>query len=113
MSVVTYEKDAPFWYDQFDEPEDAPEQVEPTIDTPAHNLERADLTERYTDGLRGPNDFVVSGPLPKGWGPGRFMRSYLAAVRWARAKYGKERVLFIRQSVGRWCFLIKEAKNVA
>lgn len=59
---------------------------------------------------RGPNDFVVSGPMGAGRGPGRHFESERNAYIWATSKYGRQRVVRIPQeSEFRWALLIKAA----
>lgn len=61
----------------------------------------------YSD--RGPKDFVLSGPITGGWGPGRWFKTRGDAFSHATAKYGPARVRLTKQSTGRWSFLIKGA----
>lgn len=62
----------------------------------------------YSD--RADTDFVVSGPLQSGWGPGRWFPSRALAQAWALEKYGPANVKLVKQSLGRWSFLVR--KNV-
>jgi hypothetical protein len=61
----------------------------------------------YSD--RHPTDWVISGPLADGKGPGRYFRSFRAAEEWAREKYGDKFIRMIPEAkVGkRWAALIK------
>lgn len=63
----------------------------------------------YSD--RGPRDVVVSGPITGGWGPGRWHRNRRVAYWRLTQKYGEDRVKQMRQSEGRWSFLIKNLKE--
>ncbi len=64
----------------------------------------------YTD--RGPADVVVSGPVTGGWGPGRWHKNRRVAYWIAVKRYGDGRVKTMRQSEGRWGFLIKNLRQV-
>src|SRR5690349_24015591 len=56
---------------------------------------------------RGPNDFVLSGPLGAGRGNGRHFETLKAACIWATKKYGKDRVgVLPQQGEFRWGLLI-------
>lgn len=59
---------------------------------------------------RSPTDWVISGTLPGGRGPGRAFTNWSAAETWARNKYGgrlKGRIAEAATSDGfRWAFLI-------
>ena len=70
----------------------------PTIDT---------LPPLVDYSSRGPNDFVVSGPLVKGNGPGRLFGDELKAFNWAAGKYGQSRVSRSYGGENRWAVLIK------
>lgn len=84
--------------------------------------EVAGTTFEYS--TRAPTDWVISGPLPTGAGPGRVF-SWAAAEKWARAKYGKKfkgRIAAAAKSRlddsemqggGRWAFLIKKIEVAA
>ena len=61
---------------------------------------------------RGPRDVVISGPLPGGWGPGRWMKNRRAAYAFYVGKYGVERVKTHPQSVGRYAFLVKNLREL-
>ena len=60
---------------------------------------------------RAPGDWVISGPLPEGGGPGRRFDSLKQAERWAREFYGARFKGVIREAANegcnRWAFLIK------
>jgi hypothetical protein len=57
---------------------------------------------------RGPNDFMLSGPLGAGRGTGRKFGSVGSAYKWAVEKYGVKRVQMVEQeSEYRWALLIK------
>lgn len=62
----------------------------------------------YSD--RGPRDVVVSGPITGGWGPGRWHRNRRVAYWRLVELYGADRVKQLRQSQGRWSFLIKNLR---
>lgn len=57
--------------------------------------------------IRGPKDWVVSGPLEPWQGRGRQFPSEAAAYRWAVSKFGTSRVSRIYPGPNRWAFLIK------
>ena len=65
----------------------------------------------YSD--RGPLDAVISGPVTGGWGPGRWHRNRRIAYWVCAARYGADKVKPMRQSSGRWSFLVKGLKNAA
>lgn len=62
---------------------------------------------------RHPTDFVVSGPLPGGSGPGRAFDSWSAAAKWARERYGTRLRWAIREADTddnrRWALLVRQA----
>lgn len=59
---------------------------------------------------RGPNDFMISGPLGAGRGNGRHFGHLRDAYLWAVGRYGKQRVgVLPQESEFRWAFLIKSA----
>lgn len=59
---------------------------------------------------RGPNDFVLSGPVAEGRGHGRHFDTLGDAYKWAVDKYGKARVgVLPQQGEFRWALLIKAA----
>lgn len=64
---------------------------------------------------RAPEDWVISGPLPKGGGPGRRFPNIKAASRWVHGKYPgrvKGRIPEANNNDGnRWAFLIKGDKK--
>lgn len=62
----------------------------------------------YSD--RGPADAVISGPVIGGYGPGRWHKNRRIAYWVCAERYGVERVKQMRQSVGRWSFLIKSLR---
>lgn len=59
----------------------------------------------YSD--RGPKDFIISGPMLGGWGPGRWFPTRGLAFNWALEKYGRERLQYTKQTQGRWAFLVR------
>lgn len=61
----------------------------------------------YRRASRGPNDVMISGPLAGLNGPGRRMPTRWDAWRWCEEKYGKDRLIFPRQTEGRWCVIVK------
>lgn len=78
----------------------------PWCDTPD-----AELGARWVDySDRGPRDVVVSGPITGGWGPGRWQKNRRYAYWRLVEKYGEDRVKPMKQSIGRWSFLIKNLK---
>ena len=63
----------------------------------------------YRRASRGPDDVMISGPLA-GFvnnGPGRRFQTRREGWNWAAKKYGFERLVFPRQTVGRWCVIVK------
>lgn len=81
------------------------EPIKPTIDTPEPQLAESEVAY---DHVRSVRDFVLSGPIIGGWGPGRYFQSRARAEAWCQEKYGKERVRRLEgQTRGRWSFLIK------
>lgn len=80
--------------------------VEPLAEIPT--IDRLPDVVDYS--TRGPNDFVVSGPMGAGRGQGRYFESERNAYIWAISKYGRQRVVRIPQeSEFRWALLIKAA----
>lgn len=76
----------------------------------APQIPTIDVLPEYVDySARGPGDFVISGPLGAGKGPGRHFNTALAAQNWAVSKYGRNRVKRVEGegSEFRWAFLIK------
>lgn len=58
---------------------------------------------------RGPGDFVMSGPMGAGRGPGRYFDNRQDALNWCRLKYGYHRVFMVDgESEFRWAYLIKK-----
>lgn len=94
--------------DDFEDLEPEYDDFIPTLDSNSRALESGERSVTYVD--RGPLDVVISGPVVGGWGPGRFHRSRRAAFSFVAEKYGAERVMPTKQSVGRWSFLIKNLK---
>ena len=74
-------------FERYDDPTKYP--LVPGVDTTV-----AEFTDRFVvyDGVRGPDDAVISGPISAGQGPGRFFRNKREAFEWAVAKYGVHRV---------------------
>ena len=79
---------------------------------PTCNLEDDEVEEaewEYSD--RAPGDWVISGPLPSGSGPGRWFPNWAAAERWARSFYGDRLRGPVREAkrddANRWAFVIK------
>ena len=62
----------------------------------------------YSD--RGPRDVVLSGPVIGGHGPGRWHKNRRVAYWRLVDKFGADRVKQMRQSQGRWSFLIKNLR---
>lgn len=62
----------------------------------------------YSD--RGPRDVVLSGPVIGGWGPGRWHKNRRVAYWRLVAQFGEDRVKQMRQSQGRWSFLVKNLR---
>ncbi len=64
--------------------------------------------------IRGPDDWVISGPLAHGGGPGRRFPSIERADAWVRAKYGARVVHRIIEATlddrNRWAYLIRGKK---
>lgn len=70
-----------------------------------------DFGTRWVDYVdRGPNDVVLSGPVIGGWGPGRWHKNRRIAYWRLVDKFGADRVKQLRQSQGRWSFLIKNLR---
>lgn len=65
----------------------------------------------YSD--RGPNDVVLSGPVIGGWGGGRWHKNRRVAYWRLAGQFGEDRVKQMRQSQGRWSFLIKNLKSTS
>lgn len=63
----------------------------------------------YVD--RGPRDVVLSGPVIGGWGPGRWHKNRRTAYWRLANQFGADRVKQMRQSQGRWSFLIKNLRQ--
>lgn len=64
--------------------------------------------------VRGPRDVVLSGPLlGLSTGPGRTFSSPLAALNWAKGKYGEDRVVLLNHSeeLPRWAVLVKNLRR--
>jgi hypothetical protein len=93
-------------YDELDMPEEYP--LLPWCDS--SNDEFGSRWVDYDD--RGPRDVVISGPVTGGWGPGRWHTNRRIAYWRCVGKYGVDRVKQLRQSEGRWSFLIKNLKAV-
>lgn len=90
--------------DEFDDTESVDPEVVPAIPT------IDELPELVDYSTRGPNDFVLGGPLGEGRGAGRHFPSLARAYRWAVEKYGKARVQIPNQeSEFRWALLIRAA----
>jgi hypothetical protein len=68
-------------------------------------------TEEWDYSVRAPGDWVISGPLPSGSGPGRRFENWDEAEEWARAFYGKRLKSPVwdlqRSGCHRWGFLIR------
>src|SRR5690349_4946433 len=88
-----------------EEEEDLP--LIPWCDTPER-----EFGERWVDYHdRGPLDVVLSGPITGGWGPNRWFPNRRHAYAWCVKQYGADRVKQMRQSHGRWSFLIKNLRK--
>ena len=100
--------------DDDDIPEDEtlePEYWTPTCDSSPQSMESGS-NQLIDYSTRGPRDVVLSGPVAGGWGPGRYHRSRRVAYHVLRDKFGAERIVPMRQSKGRWSFLVKNLKEV-
>jgi len=97
-----------FWLWDEHHPAEAEEEPEPDL-PPLPALPTIDsLPETVDYSIRGPNDWIVSGPLAPGAGRGRYFSSELEAYRWAVAKYGLARVSRVSEAgEGRWGYLIR------
>lgn len=85
------------------------EPVKPTIDDTEKKLEESEISY---DSVRAVKDFVLSGPILGGWGPGRYHKSRAVAEEWCRAKYGEANVKQLAGFTrGRWAFLIKRSAS--
>ena len=90
------------------------EEVEVLPRVPDHSMsedEVARLPIEYS--IRAADDFVISGPLGDGGGPGRRFSTIAAAMIWATRKYGGKRIkqrIAEAESGGRWAFLIAAQK---
>lgn len=67
---------------------------------------------------RGPNDFVLSGPLRDAVGRGRRFDTISDALRWAQEKYGASNVDLLRrikdvpeELLTRWYLLVRNVKS--
>jgi hypothetical protein len=91
--------------DEGDELEDSLPIV-PTIDT-------TKLAEREVDydDQRAPGDFVISGPLHDGWGPGRRHATRARARDAAMRRFGDRVRELPGQTWGRWSFLVKAERD--
>jgi hypothetical protein len=80
---------------------------------PEYHLNDDEVEGMFVDySTRGPNDWVVSGPLGShGGGPGRKFATMKEAWSWAKEKYGQRLKGRITEatlwSCNRWAFLIK------
>lgn len=91
-----------------DLPETEPASEELEQRTPEyHNSddEVADTEWQYS--TRHPTDWVISGPLADGKGPGRRFVSWKLAERWAREFYGDRLKGRVETHGLRWAFLIR------
>lgn len=95
------------WLPESDEP--LPELSE--VRTPEYHMSDDDvegLDIEYS--TRAPEDWVISGPLPNGGGPGRVMPNVKAAAKFVSEKYGdcvKGRIPEATKNNGnRWAYLI-------
>lgn len=84
----------------------------PLLKVPDCGMEDDDVERAEFDySTRHPDDWVSSGPLPGGGGPGRFFHSWDDAEAWAKSFYGarlKGRIPEAqREGHNRWAFLIK------
>jgi hypothetical protein len=79
---------------------------------PEYHLNDEDVEGMEIDySTRAPGDWVISGPLAHGKGPGRMFATLEEATRWAREKYGprlKGRIAeATRWDASRWAFLVR------
>lgn len=80
--------------------------ITPTIDTKQRDLEEKEAD--YSASRRYTKDFVLSGPIIGGWGPGRYHQNRAIAEAWCKRKYGAANVKRLDGITrGRWAFLIK------
>lgn len=85
------------------------EPVKPTIDDTEKKLEESEISY---DSVRAVRDFVLSGPILGGWGPGRYHQNRARAEAWCKQKYGELNVKQLAGTTrGRWAFLIKRGAN--
>jgi hypothetical protein len=93
--------------------EEAEEEVLPRV--PDHSMsdeEVESLPIEYS--TRAPDDYVVSGPLPHGNGPGHRFSSVAAALIWLTRRVGGERIkqrITEAEEGGRWAFLVSPKRG--
>lgn len=84
--------------------------LKPTIDTAPKEFFERDVV--YED-QRQHGDYVLSGPIIGGWGPGRYFQNRRQALEFYRAKFGPRCLRMDNQTRGRWSVLIKKGENAA
>jgi hypothetical protein len=93
-----------------DNEEDA--ETEEPLEQPQYHLTDEEVEETdWTYCIRHPADWVISGPLALGGGPGRRFQSWEHAEIWARTFYGPRFLGRIpdaaKFSCNRWAFLVR------
>jgi hypothetical protein len=83
-----------------------------TNSVPEYHMEDDEVENtQFEYSTRHPADWVISGPLAAGAGPGRRFQAWEEAERWAKQFYGKRLKGRIneaqREGCNRWAFLIK------
>lgn len=100
--------------------DDEVDHIEPPDVPTVHMSDDEVANAAFEYSTRHPTDWVISGTLPGGGGPGRAFASWSLAEKWAREKYGNKFKARIKEasksrtddaglvSGGRWAFLIKK-----
>jgi hypothetical protein len=83
--------------------------------TPEYHMDDEDVAGLDIDySIRAPEDWVISGPLALGGGPGRRFQNIEEAWGWVRERYGSRVRYRIPEATlrggNRWAFLIKGVK---
>jgi hypothetical protein len=92
--------------------DDFGEEVTGDLPVPEYWMENEDVEQQeFQYSTRHPTDWVISGPLPQGGGPGRRFANWTQAERWAREFYGERFRGRIAEAAveghNRWAFLIR------
>ncbi len=93
--------------------EEAEEEVRPRV--PDHSMTDEEVETLPIDySTRAPDDYVVSGPLPHGNGPGVRFSSVGAALFWLTRRVGGNRIkqrIHEAEEGGRWAFLVSPRRD--